>query len=83
MSDEVYMKIPAGVPYSILAEVAEKFNLKIAELELNIPPPDDEAYWRPRTYVLKGKLEDLERAKEYIIQRLEDRIRELEKKSSR
>lgn len=77
---EVYMKIPAGVPYSIIAEAAQAFNLRIVELEVNIPPLDD-AYGRPKTLVLKGKMEDLVRAREFIIKKLEERIRELEGKS--
>lgn len=83
MSEEVYMRIPAGVPYSILAEAAEKFDLKIVELEVNVPPPAEDVYWRPRTLVLKGKRENLERARVYIIKKLEERARELEDKASR
>ncbi|MDI9620174.1 MAG: hypothetical protein QFX33_05165 [Candidatus Nezhaarchaeota archaeon] len=76
--EEVYMKIPAGVPYSLLVEAAEKFNLKIVELELRVPPPDEGIYWNPRTLVLKGKREELERARTYIAGKLEERIRSLE-----
>ncbi|MDH5815500.1 MAG: hypothetical protein QE164_01710 [Candidatus Nezhaarchaeota archaeon] len=78
---EAYMKIPAGVPYSILAEAAQAFNLRVVELEVNIPPLDD-VYGRPKTLVLKGKVEDLMRAREFIIKKLEERIRELEDKST-
>jgi len=73
------MRVPAGVPLSILVEAAEKFNLKVVELEVNVPPPTDEAYWRPRTLVLKGNVENLERARAYIIEKLEERARELER----
>ncbi|MEM2214033.1 MAG: hypothetical protein QXD66_04000 [Candidatus Nezhaarchaeales archaeon] len=78
---EAYMKIPAGVPYSIIAETAQTFNLRVVELEVNIPPLDD-VYGRPKTLVLRGKIEDLMRAREFMIKKLEERIRELEDKST-
>ncbi|RLF08180.1 MAG: hypothetical protein DRJ60_00980 [Thermoprotei archaeon] len=83
MSEEVYMRIPAGVPYSILVEAAEKFDLKIVELEVNVPPPTEDVYWRPRTLVLKGRRENLEKARVYIVKKLEERARELEGRSHR
>lgn len=78
---EAYMKIPAGIPYSIVAEAAQAFDLRIVELEVNIPPLDD-VYGRPKTLVLKGKVENLMRAREFIIRKLEERVRELEDKSA-
>ncbi|MCS7140310.1 MAG: hypothetical protein N3F04_02635 [Candidatus Nezhaarchaeota archaeon] len=78
---EVYMRLPAGIPYSIIAEAAERFNLKIVEMEVNVPPIDNGVHWRPKTLVLRGKREDLERARAFIVRKLEERVKELEERS--
>ena len=70
-----YMAVPPGTPYSIMAEAAKKLNLTVEELEMTLPQTDDELYVSPRTLVLKGSKKNLLRAKEFIREKLEERIR--------
>ncbi|ADP77600.1 conserved hypothetical protein [Methanothermus fervidus DSM 2088] len=59
------MRIPPGVSYSSIAKVVNKYNLKLVQT-------DDGP-------VLRGKKEDLEKAKDLIVKDLKKRIKELEK----
>lgn len=71
------MAVPPGTPFSIMANVAEKFNLTLEELEMAIPQTDDEFCVRPKTLVLKGSKQNLTKAKKAIKEKLKERIKKL------
>jgi hypothetical protein len=64
MDEEMYeMRIPAGVPGTIIAMAMEQFNLELKHTE---DGP-----------MLHGKKEDLEKAHDYIVKSLNERLKEL------
>jgi len=63
---EYEMKIPAGVPGQILAEIMEKLDVDVKQTD-----------YGP---VIIGKKEDLETAQDMILRSLNERIKELEGK---
>ena len=70
--EQYELRIPPGVPNleEILSEVLKKFNLKL------ISPKD----LNDRFYMaLRGKLEDVQAAKEFFRERLENYVDKLEK----
>jgi hypothetical protein len=65
MEEEMYeMRIPAGVPGTIIGMAIEQFNLELKHT-------DDGPY-------LYGKKEDLENAQDFIVKSLNERLKELE-----
>ncbi|NVM54023.1 MAG: hypothetical protein HWN66_10015 [Candidatus Helarchaeota archaeon] len=70
---EYDLRIPPGTPNleELLSEVIKKFDLKV------IAPKDlDEPYY----LAVRGDLESVQAAKEYIRKRLEETVAEMEKK---
>jgi len=63
---EYEMKIPAGVPGQILAEIMEKLDVDVKQTD-----------YGP---VIIGEKEDLETAQDMILRSLNERIKELEGK---
>lgn len=65
MEEEMYeMRIPAGVPGTLVALAIEQFNLDLKHT-------DDGP-------ILLGKKEDLEKTHDYIVKALNERLKELE-----
>lgn len=72
-SKKCYMPIPAGTPYSILSEAAVMFDLELVEKEVEIPG-SAEAEMLPKIWALSGERENLLKAKEYIIKKLDKKL---------
>lgn len=64
-----YLPIPAGTPYSVIAEAVNKFGVELAEKEVVVPGiGENEA--APMAWVLTGSKESLEKAQEFIIKKM-------------
>jgi hypothetical protein len=78
MSNKKYlMPIPAGTPYSVIAEAVNKFNLEIVEVPVK-EAMVEEGEKPPMMWVLKGEKEDLMKAREFICERLKEKLKEFE-----
>jgi hypothetical protein len=62
------MKIPPGVTGMIIAHVMENYNLEVKQTDLGP--------------VFQGEIKNLEYARDYIVKALNERIEELEKKTT-
>ncbi len=71
------MPIPAGTPYSIIAEVISKFNLELVEMPVK-EAMVEEGESPPMMWVLKGEKEDLMKAKEFICEKLKEKLKKFE-----
>lgn len=59
--------LPPGVPYKIIMETADKFNLEIITREIALKTIDVD---NENLLALRGKLEDINNAHDYIYQKL-------------
>lgn len=59
--------LPPGVPYKIILETADKFNLEIVTREIALKTIDVD---KENLLTLRGKLEDVNNAHDYIYQKL-------------
>jgi len=74
---ETLMPIPAGTPYSILAQAANKFDLELIEKDIVFPgSAQDEIV--PKGWFLQGKQKDLEAARAFIIQKMKEHMKRFE-----
>jgi len=72
-----YLPVPAGTPYSLIAQAVNKFNLELVEKDLVFPGSAKDEYV-PKGWFLEGDKEDLEKAVDYIYQGLKERIKKFE-----
>ncbi|MCS7097959.1 MAG: hypothetical protein NZ922_03150 [Candidatus Methanomethyliaceae archaeon] len=70
------MPIPAGTPYSIIAEAVNKFGIEIVEVPIKEAMLNNEN--PPMMWALKGNYENLIKAKEFIRKRLEEVLKKFE-----
>ncbi|MBM5805879.1 MAG: hypothetical protein FJZ49_07465 [Candidatus Verstraetearchaeota archaeon] len=76
-SKRFYLPVPAGTPYSLIAEAVNKFNLELVEKDIVLPGSAKDEYV-PKGWFLEGEKENLVKAKEYIYQGLKERIKKFE-----
>lgn len=62
--------LPPGVPYKIILEVVDKFNLEIITREIALKTIDVD---KENLLALRGKLEDVNNASDYIYQKLSEK----------
>jgi hypothetical protein len=75
--EKFIMAIPAGVPYSILAQAVNKFDLELVEKEIVLPgSAGDEIV--PKAWVLRGDKEGLGKASEFIAKKILESMRRFE-----
>jgi len=72
-----FMPIPAGTPYSIIAEATHRFNVELSEKPVQTPSPVDEER-APMVWVLVGDKEELMKAKAFIYGKLKEVLRKFE-----
>jgi sugar-specific transcriptional regulator TrmB len=68
-----YFPVPAGTPYSIIAEAVNKFEVELADKEVNIPEMSDSPTM-PKSWVIKGEKDQLIKAREHIIKKMEEML---------
>jgi len=68
-----YFPVPAGTPYSIIAEPVNKFEVELANKEVNIPEMSDSPTM-PKSWVIKGEKDQLIKAREHIIKKMEEML---------
>ncbi len=68
-----YFPIPAGTPYSVIAEAVNKFGVELTDKEVNIPEMADSPMM-PKSWVIKGEKDQLIRAREYIVKKMEEML---------
>jgi len=68
-----YFPVPAGTPYSIIAEAVNKFEVELANKEVNIPEMSDSPTM-PKSWVIKGEKDQLIKAREHIIKKMEEML---------
>ncbi|MCX8181962.1 MAG: hypothetical protein N3D12_02460 [Candidatus Methanomethyliaceae archaeon] len=71
------MPLPAGTPYSILAEATHRFNVELAEKPIKAPVPIEEGVL-PMAWVLIGDREELMKAKAFICEKLKETLKKFE-----
>ena len=70
---QYYMPIPAGTPYSVIAEAVNRFGVELTEKEVIVPGiGENEA--APLAWVLVGSKENLERAHEFIVKKMAEML---------
>ncbi|MDH7555529.1 MAG: hypothetical protein ACQXXL_03135 [Candidatus Methanosuratincola sp.] len=70
---QYYMPIPAGTPYSVIAEAVNKFGIELTEKEVIVPGiGENEA--APLTWVLVGSRDRLEKAHEFIVRKMTEML---------
>ncbi|MBC7120238.1 MAG: hypothetical protein H5T33_01460 [Candidatus Methanosuratus sp.] len=70
---QYYMPIPAGTPYSVIAEAANRFGVELTEKEVIVPGiGENEA--APLAWVLVGSRENLEKAHEFIVKKMTEML---------
>lgn len=75
--EKFIMPIPAGVPYSILAQAVNKFGIELVEKEVVLPgSAGDEIV--PKAWVLRGDKEGLGNAREFIAKKILESMRKFE-----
>ena len=72
-----YLSVPAGTPYSLIAEAVNKFNLELVEKDIIFPGSAKDEYV-PKGWFLEGDKEDLEKAVDFIYLGLKERIKKFE-----
>lgn len=75
--ESFFMPIPAGTPYSIIAEATHKFRVELVEKPIQVPP-SAEMDMVPMGWVLVGEREELIKAKEFIYERLREVLKKFE-----
>lgn len=70
---QYYMPIPAGTPYSVIAEAVNRFGVELTEKEV-IVPGIGENETAPLTWVLVGSRENLEKAHEFIVRKMTEML---------
>jgi len=68
-----YMPIPAGTPYSVIAEATNKFSVELSERDL-MTPENADGTMTPKAWILRGEKEKLLKAKEFIISRMNEML---------
>lgn len=64
-----YLPIPAGTPYSVIAQAVNTFGVELEEKEVMMPGiGENEA--APTAWVLVGSREELEKAQEFIAKKM-------------
>jgi hypothetical protein len=76
-AERFYLPVPAGTPYSLIAEAVNKFNLELVEKDIIFPGSAKDEYV-PKGWFLEGNKKDLEKALDYIFQGLKERIKKFE-----
>jgi hypothetical protein len=72
-----FMPIPAGTPYSIIAEATHKFKVELAEKPIQTPSAvEGDAI--PMAWVLVGDKDELIRAKAFICEKLKEVLKKFE-----
>lgn len=64
--------LPPGVPYKIIIETVDKFNLEIVTREIALKTIDID---KENLLTLRGKLEDVNNAHDYIYQKLREKYK--------
>ncbi len=73
----LYMTIPSGVAYSIIAEAVNKFGVELVEKDVALPgSARDEIV--PKAWVLKGDKRSLEKSREFMAQRMKEQLKSFE-----
>lgn len=62
--------LPPGIPYKIIMDVMDKFNLEIVTRKVTLKTIDAE---QENLLVLRGKLDDVNNAHDYIYQKLSEK----------
>ncbi|MCQ8891927.1 MAG: hypothetical protein NQU41_00930 [Candidatus Methanosuratincola sp.] len=70
---QYYMPIPAGTPYSVIAEAVNRFGIELSEKEVIVPGiGENEA--APLSWVLVGSRDRLEKAHEFIVKKMTEML---------
>jgi hypothetical protein len=75
--EKFIMSIPAGVPYSILAQAVNKFDLELIEREIVLPGSAGDEFV-PKAWVLRGDKDGLGKASEFIAKKMLESMRRFE-----
>ncbi len=68
-----YFPVPAGTPYSVIAEAVNRFSVELADQEVSIPEMSDSPTM-PKSWVIKGEKDNLIKAREFIIKKMEEML---------
>lgn len=68
-----YFPVPAGTPYSIIAEAVNRFDVELADREVSVPEMSDSPTM-PKSWVIKGEKDNLIKAREFIISKMEEML---------
>jgi hypothetical protein len=74
---KILLPVPPGTPYTILAQAVNKFNLEIVEKDVILPGSAMDEYI-PKGWYLEGEKKDLDMAREFIFQKIKERVKKLE-----
>lgn len=74
---KILMPVPPGTPYTILAQAVNKFKLEIVEKDVILPGSAMDEYI-PKGWYIEGERKDLDLAKEFITQKIKERMKRLE-----
>lgn len=72
-----FMPIPAGTPYSIIAEATHRFKVELVEKPVQVPS-SVEVEGVPMAWVLEGEREKLVKAREFIYEKLKETLKKFE-----
>ncbi|MDI9644025.1 MAG: hypothetical protein QFX35_02255 [Candidatus Verstraetearchaeota archaeon] len=73
--DGIYcLPVPAGTPYSVIAEAVNTFGVELREREVRVPGiGENEA--APMAWILVGSRESLEKAQEFIVKKMNEMLK--------
>lgn len=74
---DFYFPIPAGTPYSVIAEATHKYNVQLTEREMQTPEGAGNVVL-PKIWVLTGNKKSLLSAKAFIVKRMEEMLQKFE-----
>lgn len=74
---EYYFPIPAGTPYSVIAEATHKYNVQLTEREMQTPEGAGNVVL-PKIWVLTGEKKSLVSAKNFIVKRMQEMLQKFE-----
>lgn len=72
-----FMPIPAGTPYSIIAEATHRFRVELVEKTVQVPS-SVEGEGVPMAWILEGDKEELIKAREFIREKLKETLKKFE-----
>lgn len=76
-TENMYMPIPSGVAYSIIAEAVNRFGVELVEKDITLPGSAmDEIV--PKAWALKGDRAALEKSRDFMAKKLQEQLKSFE-----